>query len=166
MPLAITLRVDASCAGRVAMMQAAIGTAPDYPPHITLAMVPDEGLVPAALAAAEALAVRPLLSVSLCAIGRFPGPAGALFLAPVPTAALLDIQAAAIAFLPASALHPHYRVGAWMPHVTLAKEIAQPAAALRALDLAALPMAGLLDRVDVVRFRPVTVLASRPLAGG
>lgn len=166
MPLAITLRVDASCAARVAVMQAAIGARPEYPPHVTLAVVPDEALAPAALAAVETLAAGPPLYVSLCAVGLFAGPPGVLFLAPAPTASLLDIHAAIIASLPASALHPHYHAGAWMPHVTLAEGVARPAAALRALDLASLPMAGVLDRLDVVRFRPVTVLASRPLGDG
>jgi 2'-5' RNA ligase len=129
-------------------------------------VVADEALASAALAALEALTGAAPVRVGLCALGLFPGPPGVLFLAPAPTPALLDIHAALIASLPAAGLHPHYRAGAWMPHVTLAEGVGDPAAAVRALDRAALPLAAVLDRLEVVRFRPVTVLARRPLAGG
>jgi hypothetical protein len=50
-----------------------------------------------------------------------------------------------------------------VPHVTLAKDLTQPAAAMVALDPLLPPFDGLLDRIEVVRFRPVEILMSHQL---
>ncbi len=67
------------------------------------------------------------------------------------------------AALPGLTPHAHYRPDAWMPHVTLSGALADPAAALALLLPLWRPVTGRLDRVDLVRFRPVDVLYSRPL---
>jgi len=59
---------------------------------------------------------------------------------------------------------PYYQIGRYVPHVTLASDLADPAAAVAALVPLPLPIAATLDRLDVVRFRPVEVLESHILA--
>ena len=53
---------------------------------------------------------------------------------------------------------------AFAPHVTLASDLADPAAAVAALGLSPLPFTTMLVRLDVVRFRPVEILESHSLA--
>jgi hypothetical protein len=50
-----------------------------------------------------------------------------------------------------------------VPHVTLSRDIADPAAALAALNTCRLPISGELDAAEIVRFRPVEVLATHRL---
>jgi 2'-5' RNA ligase len=168
MPYAITLGLDATAAPRVeaiwrtlashAISEDAIQLG--YPPHLTLAVFSDEA-DPARLSAAiRNIMTQPRLSITLNSLGLFPGTPATLFLAPVVTSALLAMHSEVVTPLAGEPIEPHYQPGHWVPHVTLAKDLAQPAAAMAALDLSALPMNAALDRVDVVRFRPVEVLVS------
>jgi hypothetical protein len=52
-----------------------------------------------------------------------------------------------------------------VPHVTLSGALADPAAALAVLLPVWRPVTGQLDRIDLVRFRPVAVLDSHSLPG-
>ncbi len=172
MPYAVTLRLDADAAGAVAGMWAALaaaGVSDDairlgYPAHVTLAVLPDGAREGRLLAAAARLAGvwRPL-RVDLAALGLFPGTPAVLFLAPVPSPDLLARHAALLDALAGEPVHAHYGAGAWLPHVTLAGDLADPAAALAALAPVPLPIAAVLDTLEVVRFRPPHVLASHPL---
>jgi hypothetical protein len=88
-----------------------------------------------------------------------------------------EAQAAAAAACEPEALadqpcDPHYRPGAWVPHVTLAKGggAGAPGWMGRALEVLA-PLCpalrpGRAERLDLVHFRPVTVLQSHPLPSG
>jgi len=66
------------------------------------------------------------LEIQLGAVGLFPTSAGVVYLAPVVTQALLALhakfqqQAAAAGIIS----HPYYQVGAWIPHCTVAHELA------------------------------------------
>lgn len=179
MPYAVTLRLDAAMAAPVEAMWRALAAAGlhdealalGYPPHVTLGVLPD-GADAARLAAivAERAAGWTAIDLRLAGLGIFVAPEPVLYLAPVPTAALIGRQrdlAAALGDLPAD---PHYRPDAWVPHVTLAKGgvAGDPGWMGRAWDcLAPLCPAlrpGCADRLDLVRFRPVRVLASHGLA--
>ncbi len=172
MPFAITLRFDTATAPVIAAMWrtlAAAGIDSDqhdlgYAPHITLAVYADAA--PAAMlrdALEHATTGWDRLPVTLAGFGIFPGPAAIIWAAPVVTQALLARHAALHAALPGLTPHAHYRPDAWVPHVTLSGALADPAAALALLQPHWRPVTGLLDRIDLVRFRPVDVLFSRAL---
>jgi len=61
------------------------------------------------------------------------------------------------------AVDPHYRSNAWVPHVTVSGTLADPTRALAALLPLWQPLSGILDRVELVRFRPVEILQSHAL---
>jgi 2'-5' RNA ligase len=173
LPYAVTLRLDTDAAAPVEAMWRALaahGVADDglrlgYPPHVTLAVLPDDAPSDALDAAVAALAGRwHALPVTLAGFGVFPGPPACLWILPVPDAALLARHADTLAALPGLDCDRHYRAGAWVPHVTLAAAASSPARALEVLTpLWRGPVPGLLDRLDLVRFRPVEVLRSHPL---
>jgi hypothetical protein len=50
-----------------------------------------------------------------------------------------------------------------VPHVTLASDLIDPGAAIAALGPPLLPIDGVLNTIEVVRFRPVQILASHRL---
>jgi hypothetical protein len=79
------------------------------------------------------------------------------------TGELLARQAALVAAVPDTACHEHHRPGRWVPHVTLGHAEA-PGRGLEALaPLWRGPIRGRLDRLELVRFRPVAVLRSAAL---
>jgi len=173
MPFAITLRLDTAAAAHVAAIWetlASHGISDDairlaYPPHLTLAIFPDNADGPRLLTAARGHAARWRdLPVSLASLGVFPGTPATLFLAPIATPELLKRHAELLGSLPGETIDPHYRAGHWVPHVTLASDLIDPAAALAATGPPRLPISGVLDTVDLVRFRPIKLLGSHALA--
>lgn len=172
MPFAITLRLDDASATQVSALWrtlAAAGLSDDaltlgYRPHITLAICPDETPEsPLHDAAAHVARGRNALKLCLASLGVFTTQPGVVFLAPVVTPALLDLHGVALEALAGMAVSAHYRRDIWVPHVTLAKDLVAPADAVRALGDLALPIRGHLDRIELVQFRPVRVLASHAL---
>jgi 2'-5' RNA ligase len=172
MPYAVTLCLDAAGAAAIrrlwdALATAGIGDVPalGYVPHVTLGIWPDTSDVAALRGGAARVAARRAAPwVTFSALGVFPGNPAVLFAAPVVTGTLLRWHADLLDGL--APPHPHYRPDAWMPHVTLAEELAGHAAAAAALALAAphwAPFRCRLDRVDLVHFRPVDVLWSQAL---
>jgi 2'-5' RNA ligase len=169
MPFAITLRLDQISAVPIEAMWrrlAAEGIDADrdqlgYAPHITLAIYPDDAPVSRLRSALDdACRNWEALPVRLSALGAFPGDGTVLWAVPVVTAELLARHQAIQAALPDLDVDPHYRPGAWVPHVTLSGALAHPEPALAALMTDWKPITGFLDRVDLVRFRPVEVLQS------
>jgi 2'-5' RNA ligase len=172
MPLAAALRLDGAAATPVWGLWRALAEAGvdddclrhGYPPHVTLAVWPDDAPVGALGAAVDRFgAAWDALPVSLAGWGVFPGEPAVLWMAPVTTAALLARQAGLVAAVPDAAPHAHFVPGHWVPHVTLGRT----GAIGRAMEVLAPrwpgPLAGRLDRLELVRFRPVTVLRSLPL---
>lgn len=176
MPYALTLRLDDRASAVVEglwrrLSEKAVGTAArafEYAPHLTLAVteedIDEKALV--ALAAGIAREQAPL-PLSLASLGMFLGSAGnVVFLAPVPDAALLACHAAVhAAGSPISGATAHTLPGAWVPHITLAEAVANPADALSALGALRLPTPAVATALEVVRFRPVRVLFSAALSG-
>lgn len=181
MPYAVTLRLDAAAAKPIEAMWRALAEAGlhddalrlGYPPHVTLAVHPD-GTDAGALqrAVAGLAAAGAAVPLRFSGFGTFAAPEPVLWLAPVPTEALLAHHRRLAGALPGLPCDPHYRPRSWVPHVTLAKGGAagDPGWMGRALDCllplwpAILPASA--DRIDLVRFRPATVLASHPLPAG
>lgn len=166
MPVALTLRLSEETAAPVLALADRFGPRPDYPPHVTLAILQGDETESVAVAAAARLATgwsaQPL---SLAGLGLFPGPPAVLFLLPVVTPLLLARHGELLALLPEAALHPHSRSDAWVPHVTLAADLVDPAAAFGRLGALPLPLPALLDRLEVIRFPPARILATRTLRG-
>jgi len=174
MPLAVTLRLDDAAAAPVVAMWRALaegGVDDDllrlgYPPHVTLAVWPDGTPAEPLEAAVERFGAEwGAMPVALAGFGVFPGAPAVVWAAPVVTGKLLARQAALVAAVPEAPCEEHYRPGHWVPHVTLG----QAGALGRAMDVltpfwrGALP--GRLDRLELVRFRPIEVLRSLPLLG-
>jgi 2'-5' RNA ligase len=172
MPLAVTLCFDSASAVLLENLWGTLAAQNidsdrhqlGYAPHVTLAIYPDE-TSDEEVAAALAL-VAPTwtaLPVTLAGFGIFPGATSILWAAPVVTAELLDRHMALQAALPDFLVHPHYRPGSWVPHVTLSGVLRDPAQALAALMPLWQPVSGLLSRLELVRFRPVKLLESHIL---
>ena len=172
MPYAITLALDDAAASVVVSMWrslAAHGVSDDalmlgYPPHLTLAVFADEARLTRLLAATRDAAARwPAEPFVLTSLGMFPGSPAVLFLAPVVTATLLARHAALSASLAGQPADPRYAPGVWVPNVTLARDVADPAKAVAAIDLSPLPFDAVPVAMELVRFRPVAVLARHDL---
>jgi 2'-5' RNA ligase len=172
MPFAITLRLDPVSAATIEGMWLALAGAGidtdrrdlGYGPHITLGIYPEDietGLLRTAVR--QVAADRRTIPIALSGIGVFPGPTSILWAAPVVTTDLLAWHAAIHAALPDLTVHPHYRPGAWVPHVTLSGAVRDAGRALSALLASWRPIDGMLDRAELVRFRPVEVLRSEAL---
>lgn len=132
-----------------------------YPPHVTIAVCEERTDREALLDTVRQIAADWCrLPLHCPALGVFPGTPATLFAAPTVTEDLLELHADLLRRLPAQQVHPHYRSGSWFPHITLADDL--PAAHVADAMASALevfqPVAAELVRVDVVHFRPVTVL--------
>ena len=169
MPRAITLRFDPDTALAVARLWdplASTGIDGDrkalgYTAHVTLAIYPEETQVDQLRFTVSRFGDEwQSLPVGLSGLGVFPSPPAILFAIPVVTAALLDRQVALTAALPDLSVHPHYRPGHWVPQVTLSGPLRYPEAALAAILPLWRPVEGALAGIDLVRFRPVEILAS------
>ncbi|HUB11777.1 MAG TPA: 2'-5' RNA ligase family protein [Acetobacteraceae bacterium] len=172
MPFAITLRLDDLTAPRLAGLWEALAAAGidtdcrdvGYPPHITLGIYADDASMEALGAVLPKLATnRAAIPIAFAGLGLFIEPAASVWAVPAPTEALLACHAALLRALPDVAPHQHYRRGTWVPHVTLSGPLRDPASALAVVLPLWRPTAGLLDRVELVRFRPVEVVHSAAL---
>jgi hypothetical protein len=85
---------------------------------------------------------------------------------PVVTRELLDRHLEVANALRTFSLRPHYLPGAWVAHVTLAKDLRSRDAVRAALSAVSedwTPFDGLLDRADMIYFRPVRLLRQAAL---
>ncbi|UPK32198.1 2'-5' RNA ligase family protein [Bradyrhizobium sp. 186] len=169
MPFAITLRLDPISAVPIEAIWrklAVDGIDTDryqlgYAPHITLAIYPDETPFNRLRTALEDTSRNwQALPIGLSGLGAFPGDGTVLWAVPVVTFELLARHQAIQTALPDLKVDAHYRPGAWVPHVTLSGALPDPGPALMALLSSWEPITGFLDRVELVRFRPVEVLYS------
>ncbi len=169
MPYAITLRLDADSAGRVEAMWAALAEKGisasmrrlGYAPHVTLAVYPDTAPAPALSDAVRRLAANwTILPLACPALGLFPDPPATLFVMATATEALLQRQASLCAALPDHPPAAHYQPGSWLPHITLADDLAanRAAAAVSATMANFTGFTAKLAGVDLLRFRPVKIL--------
>jgi 2'-5' RNA ligase len=134
--------------------------------HVSLAICDGEASIEMRAALADFAATLGPFELQLGAIGIFPGDPAVLYLAPVVTTPLLALHRAfheamhGIAPPP----HPHYMPGGWVPHVTLALDVA-PATLPRAVDIVRdtwQPGAAGIAALRLIRFLPVEPLALYP----
>ena len=167
MPYAITLLLDDEAAARITRLNDALDRAglagpaarSDAPPHVTLGVYSNGADADALRNTAATLgrSWRPL-PVGFSSLGVFPGMPGVLFVAPVVTSALLVRHAQLLA---RHRCDGHFASGAWVPHITLAQDLAGPEAPGRALAVAAAmrqPFTATLDRLALFQFPPVVML--------
>ncbi len=136
-------------------------------PHVTLAIF-DELNVPAAQLAmvryAQDLTVIPIRMPSL---GVFPGPHGSIYLAVTVTETLLDLHAGLHRSLERFGARPWaiYRPGLWMPHCTLAMDLATEAVppAVAACLEGWQPVEAVLEEIGISQFQPLQHVCRLPL---
>lgn len=171
MPAAITLTFDAAGAARVCAMWDALAQAGHsnsmlrlgYVPHLTLLVLPDEAAdAIAGLLPAVAGLVSP--QITIATLGLVPGDPAVLWLGVVATQPLLALHAA-LAERIGHPPHPHYRIGAWIPHITLADDLAPAGigAAIACVEGLATASHAHIGAIEAVSFPPVAVLGRRAL---
>ena len=172
MPYALTLPLDVAATKRIQRMWHVLAEqagADDairlgYAPHFTLAVLPDTvpaaEIEDAAFRVAEKWAPFPVV---LAGLGVFPGTPPVIWAAPAVTDSLLASHAALLQSLAPFAVHPRYKIGHWVPHVTLSQK--GPSSAARAIEALTSawdgPICTRLERIELVRFLPVKVLRSQ-----
>jgi 2'-5' RNA ligase len=176
-PFAIELALDAASAAPVrALWQTLAESGVRFmadsgaDPHVSLVIWEDLDVERAAAEVTALAAETAPSEVTFTAVRAFG--AEVVYLALAPSAALAALQRRVDSRLAGlgRARWPHYAPAAWIPHCTLAMDLGPltPVTAASALALAKrlpLPLAGRLERMAVVEFRPVRERFSRPLTG-
>jgi len=176
MPAAVTLTFDAAGAARVCAMWDALAQSGHsnsmlrlgYVPHLTLLVWPDEAALDetAETIAGHLPALARLVppQITMATLGVVPGEPAVLWLGVVATQPLLALHAA-LAERIGQPPHPHYRIGAWIPHITLADDLA-PArigAAIACVEGLATASHAHIGAIEAVSFPPVAVLGRHAL---
>lgn len=173
MPCAVTLPLDADAAVHIRQMWRALAEQAGtddairlgYAPHVSLAVLPDEAPISEIEEAVSRAVIGWVpLSMILAGFGIFAGTPPVIWAAPVVTADLLAHHASLCVDLVPFGIHPHYRPGYWVPHVTLSQEGSSSARAIEVVtSIWDGPITARLERVELVRFPLVTVLRSQRL---
>lgn len=139
-----------------------------FVPHISLAgyeTVAVEKLEPIL---AEFAGLTPRFEVSLAAVGLFPTSQGVVYLAPVVTQQLLGLHERFSAQVAATGhtAHPYYQPGNWIPHCTVAQDLAldQVVEAVRLCLAGRVFGVGQIGAVGLIEYRPVRTLCRFPFA--
>ena len=174
MPFAITLALDDAGATHIEELWHALSAEGvsssmlrlGYGAHLTLGLFAELDAERARHVLASVAAGHRALPISFAGLGLFKGPRSVLFAGPVVTRELLDLHAALHEALDASA-HEHYRVGAWVPHCTLADDLDETRApeAVRVVTKRWAPFAATGARLELVEFPPVRIIHVTALEG-
>jgi 2'-5' RNA ligase len=168
MPVAVTFRLDRVAAEQVdrlsrLLAERGISRYRDrlgYPPHVTLVRCEDldrDPVLQVVQRVAAQLAPHP---IRLEALSCFPDDRSVLWLAPAFDAELRMLQQRIYTDLAPFLFEPmHSEPKSWVPHVTLAAglSVGEALAAITLLSPELQPIAGILDRIELVRFPPVEV---------
>ncbi|MCW2972424.1 MAG: uncharacterized protein JWN72_697 [Thermoleophilia bacterium] len=139
-----------------------------YPPHVTLwvSAATEVRIAPATASLLEAL---PPIEVALGSLGCFADEGGVVFLAPLPSAELLNVHAATVAHAQASTIDvdPYYLPDAWVPHCTLATVVdaARMADVVRVVSQVRFPLRGRLVEGALIDGTSGDVIDRRPCSG-
>ena len=127
-----------------------------YPPHVTLSVSEELDARAATLALDDVFGRINPIGVTLTGISTF-GPDGGVCYAALAPSPELDRLHEKVQAVAGETCRPHYRVGHWTPHCTLAMNLS--AADLgRAIDLLARdwrPLSGVFEAADFVEFKPI-----------
>jgi 2'-5' RNA ligase len=175
MPFALELTLDRLAAARVRELWGQLATAGfTFPaesganPHVSLAIWDTIDHLAMEQSIMSFAMVTPPVDVVFLRVSSFAA-SGVVFLAPDLDWRLLEVHAKChhdFAGLGDGAW-PHYAVGTWVPHCTLAQDLDAlgVAQALTIAQRACLPLRGRLEAVELVEFRPVRRLVAARLAG-
>lgn len=130
-----------------------------YRPHITLAMLNTAYPEQAAARLRMPLSNVSGLPVSMTALGFFLTNKAPAYLAVAPTSALMRLHENVHSALGAMETWPYYRPGNWMPHCTLAMDVACQTTVAEALGETPLPIHATVGSAHLVE------LPKRPAAG-
>lgn len=169
--VAVTLTLDDASAARVVALWDALAAGGiahgmeslGYVPHMTILFWPEADPVQAAAGLRGVAAVAPAELV-IGTLGVAPGAAGTLWLSVVTSAALLALHRC-LAGAIAAPIHPHYQDSAWMPHVTLAMNLAPEAMPSAVARIAArfTPFTARAAAIEALSFPPAQVFARESL---
>lgn len=138
-----------------------------YPPHITLAVYDEISEDRLSNAMTSVFDGRPALRLTFQKIRYFEKPRLVFWAEPQDSKRLQDIHAAVHDIVDPAICHPHYQLGNWIPHCTLATAVTarnrHAAFALASQELE--PFEVVFDRVDCLEFLPVRIIDSCPLTG-
>lgn len=169
MPFAVTALFDECSEARIWALRARLVQAgngdpasAEVCPHLTLAILP----------ALDAAALReplrswcratPPLAVEIAAVGTFPTAEGVVYLAPIVTVPLLEMNARLQALLASVGLAgiKTYRPDSWVPHVTVGIQLSPEAVAgaVRLAREADVFHKAVLTRIAVAEFPPMRAL--------
>lgn len=134
-----------------------------YRPHLTLAVIDENAPLDAIEAAFDMLATSSPIALQLGEIRRFEG-TPVVWLAVDGGPHLASLHRMLVGNLSAESVHPNYRAGVWVPHITLYHQGEGPERAeaiARAIWLAPRSASG--HRLELVQFPPAAVLRSTAL---
>ena len=168
MPVAVTFRLDRVAAEQVdrlsrLLAERGISRYRDrlgYPPHVTLVRREDLERDPALRVLRRFAAQLAPHPIRLEALSCFPDDRSVLWLAPAFDAELRILQQRLYTDLAPFLCEPmHCEPRSWVPHITLAAGLSagEASAAMTLLSPESQPIAGVLDRIELVRFPPVEV---------
>jgi 2'-5' RNA ligase len=174
MAYAVSLLLDAAISASVATCWRRLAEAGlsrsmldlGYVPHVTLAVFDDLD-VRAAIAGLDGiLAAPPRMDMTLSRITSFGAGGGVVYAALAPSAELSALHETVLKTV-AGACRPHYQLGQWTPHCTLATGLsdAEVDRAIALLKQDWRPLVGRFEVVDFVEFLPVVGLRRWPLRG-
>ena len=132
----------------------------NYPPHITIAIYEDLGVDEVTSAMDQTFAYQRSLRLRFSELDCFQIPGFVVWARPDENENLMDLHQRLNTVIDPSRCHDHYRPGNWLPHCTLATNIAA-ARKDKALALIATPIEPFdvaFDIADCVEFPPVRVL--------
>lgn len=138
-------------------------------PHITLAVVETADDTGLASAVDRFITTEPsFCPVKLSTVGSFPTEKGVLFLAPVPTAGLLDLHRSVFELLSAAGeVGEFYQPDHWVPHCTIEMRLSveELTTAFETCWRHFRPIAGHLVEAGIVAYPPAETLYRIPLLG-
>jgi hypothetical protein len=175
MPFALELTLDHLAAARVRELWGELATAGfTFPaesganPHVSLVIWDTIDYDAIERSIMSFAMVTPPVDVIFLRVGSFTE-SGVVFLAPDVDWRLLEVHANCHRHFAGlgDGAWPHYAVGTWVPHCTLAQDLDAwgVAHALTIAQRARLPLRGRLESVELVEFRPVRRLVTARLAG-
>ncbi|PWT92973.1 MAG: hypothetical protein C5B54_02640 [Acidobacteria bacterium] len=172
MPYAFTMLLDGDSARKIWRMYKVLSARGishdqvklDYPPHITLATFDDRADCRQLI---EILSLTTMnwspVSIPLVGYGVFPGTPSTLWVCAGMTFDLFQYHLMLCSAVPNGLLREHYQPDRWVPHITLAKDLSDPSAALAAVLVMELPAYAICAEVNLIHFRPPRVLWERQL---
>ncbi len=136
-----------------------------YPPHFTFAIYEDANIDHLGEAVSDVFGDVGMIHLEFDQIGHFDASPLVLWASPRNAEILADLHAAIHGRIDPTTCHEHYRTEMWVPHCTLATEIATSSreAALIFAEKDIAPFDVVFDAVDYISLPPVAIACRRSL---